>query len=82
MAIKIAIELVTFVKIIDKSAARKKIYLPHFYNLAKLLQLHPHTTPHPRCLHAGLGKTEKLPPFEGGKACHDGDVCVVWCVLI
>jgi hypothetical protein len=37
MVIKIAVELDTFIYIVDESAARKKIFLPHFYDLAKLL---------------------------------------------
>jgi hypothetical protein len=37
MVIKIAIELVTFFYIVDNSAARKKLFLPHFYNLLKRL---------------------------------------------
>jgi hypothetical protein len=36
MVIKIAVKLVTFVYIVDNSAARKKKF-PHFYDLAKLL---------------------------------------------
>jgi hypothetical protein len=56
MVIKIAIEFVTFDYIVDKSAARKKLFLPHFYNLVKLLQPHPCPTPCSRRPCAGLGK--------------------------
>ncbi len=82
MVIEIAVELVTFVNIIEKRAARKKIFLPHFYDLAKSLQPRPRPTPRLCCPHAELGKTKKLAPLEGGKACHGGNVCVVCCVLI
>jgi hypothetical protein len=77
MVINIAIMLVTFVYIIDNSAAKKKKNLPYFYDLAKSRRPLPHSTPCLHCLHAGLGKTKKLAPLEGGKARHGGDVCVV-----
>jgi hypothetical protein len=82
MIIKIAIKLVTFFNIIDKRAARKKLFLPHFSNLAKLLPPRPCPTPCPHLPHAGLGKTKKLAPLEGAGAHHGGDACVVCCVLI
>jgi hypothetical protein len=79
MVIKIAGKFVTFDYIVDKSAARKKIFLPHFYNLVKSLQPRPCPTP---CLHrprAGVGKTKKLAPLEGAEGYHGGDVCVCGC---
>jgi hypothetical protein len=75
-------QFVTFFYIVDNSVAKNKILLPHFYNLAKLLRPRPCPTPRPYHPHARLGKTLKLAPLEGGKACHGGDVCVVCCVLI
>jgi hypothetical protein len=80
MVTKFAAKLATFVYILDNSAARKYLFLPHFYYLAKLLWPRPCPTTRPHCQHAGLGKTKKLTPLEGGKACHGGDVCVVSCV--
>jgi hypothetical protein len=82
MVTKIAIELVTCVYIIDNSAARKKLFLPHFYNLAESLRPRPLPITGPHCPCAGLGKTKKLVPLKGRKAHHGGNDCVVCCVII
>jgi hypothetical protein len=79
MVIGITIKLVTFVNI---RVQLEKKNLPYFYDLAKSIRPRPLPTPSPRNPRAGLGKTKKLAPSEGGKAHHGGDVCVVFCVLI
>jgi hypothetical protein len=56
-----------------------KIFLPHFYNLAKMLQPRPCPTPHPHHPHAGLDVTKKVAPLEGGKLAMVG--MFVLCVL-
>ncbi len=79
IVIKIAVEFVTFDYIVDKSAARNKIFLPHFYNFAKLLRPRPHPTPPQHRPRAGLGKTKKLAQLEGVEVHHGRGVCVCGC---
>jgi hypothetical protein len=80
MVIKIAVKLVIFVYIVDNSAARKKIFLHHFYHLAKSLQPRPCPTPCPHCPRAGLGKTKKNALLEGeGSLPWWGCLCCVLC---
>jgi hypothetical protein len=81
MVIKIVIELVLFVCIVDNSAARKKIFLPHFYDLAKSLKLLNHTLVQPLIHVAYMLDWVKL-KNPRGKVRYGGDVCVVCCVLI
>ncbi len=61
----------------------EKIFLCHFYDLAKLLKPCPHPSPHPCCPRAGLGKLKNLPHWRGGKLAMVGMfvLCVVCCVL-
>jgi hypothetical protein len=80
MVIEIGIMLVLFVYIKDNNAARKKLFLPHFYDLAKLLRPRPCPTPPLCCPHAGLSKTKKLAPLEGGGSLPWwGCLCCVLC---
>ncbi len=81
MVIKIAVELVFLLTSEIRVQLEKKIFLPHFYDLAKSLQPRSHPTPCLHLLHAGLGKSKKLTLLEAVKAHHGGVVFVVCCVL-